>query len=150
MSTTPPRPGGGRRGAYRRLAEQALERLLPYLPEAGPQWTAGSVLPGGQARWRLDRVAGRRSDGMSWRPHRRRPALDRIADLAIEYREDAQPLPPEAVERIARLIQDAGANAKISSIHVNGWSPTGPSASAMTRRHHLSSGRSYAISTSTC
>jgi hydroxymethylpyrimidine pyrophosphatase-like HAD family hydrolase len=30
-------------------------------------------------------------------------------------------LPPEAVERIARLMRDAGATAKISSIHVNGW-----------------------------
>jgi glycerol-3-phosphate dehydrogenase len=40
---------GGKLTTHRRLAEQALERLLPYLPEAGPQWTAGSVLPGGEA-----------------------------------------------------------------------------------------------------
>jgi glycerol-3-phosphate dehydrogenase len=40
---------GGKLTTHRRLAEHALERLLPYLPEAGPQWTAGSVLPGGEA-----------------------------------------------------------------------------------------------------
>jgi glycerol-3-phosphate dehydrogenase len=38
---------GGKLTTHRRLAEHALERLLPYLPEAGPKWTAGSVLPGG-------------------------------------------------------------------------------------------------------
>jgi glycerol-3-phosphate dehydrogenase len=39
---------GGKLTTHRRLAEHALERLLPYLPEAGPKWTAGSVLPGGE------------------------------------------------------------------------------------------------------
>jgi len=33
---------GGKLTTHRRLAEHALERLLPYLPEAGPQWTADS------------------------------------------------------------------------------------------------------------
>jgi HAD superfamily hydrolase (TIGR01484 family) len=45
----------------------------------------------------------------------------RIADLAIDCREDTGPLLPEAVDRIALLMRDAGAAAKISSIHVNGW-----------------------------
>lgn len=45
----------------------------------------------------------------------------RIADLAVDYREDAGPLPAEAAERIARLMREAGATAKISSIHVNAW-----------------------------
>jgi HAD superfamily hydrolase (TIGR01484 family) len=45
----------------------------------------------------------------------------RTADLAIDYREDAGPLPPEAVDRIVALTRAAGATAKISSIHVNGW-----------------------------
>jgi HAD superfamily hydrolase (TIGR01484 family) len=45
----------------------------------------------------------------------------RAADLAIDYREDAGPLPPEAAQRIAALMREAGATAKISSIHVNGW-----------------------------
>ncbi len=38
---------GGKLTTHRRLAEHALARLAPYLPAAGPKWTAGSVLPGG-------------------------------------------------------------------------------------------------------
>jgi HAD superfamily hydrolase (TIGR01484 family) len=45
----------------------------------------------------------------------------READLAIDIREDVPPLPPERVERIVALFEQAGARAKISSIHVNGW-----------------------------
>jgi HAD superfamily hydrolase (TIGR01484 family) len=45
----------------------------------------------------------------------------READLAIDYREDAGPLPPRSVDRIVALMRAAGATAKISSIHVNGW-----------------------------
>jgi glycerol-3-phosphate dehydrogenase len=40
---------GGKLTTYRRLAEHALARLAPCLPAAGPPWTAGSVLPGGDA-----------------------------------------------------------------------------------------------------
>lgn len=47
--------------------------------------------------------------------------LYREADLAIDFREDVAPLPPEAVDRIVALFQEAGAVAKVSSIHVNGW-----------------------------
>ena len=45
----------------------------------------------------------------------------READLAIDYCEDVPPLALDAAERIAQLMRDAGLNAKISSIHVNGW-----------------------------
>ena len=45
----------------------------------------------------------------------------RAADLAIDYREDTEPLPPEDIERIVALMRAAGAQAKISSIHVNAW-----------------------------
>ena len=45
----------------------------------------------------------------------------RATDLAIDYCEDVPPLPMEAVQRIAFLMQQAGLMAKISSIHVNGW-----------------------------
>jgi hydroxymethylpyrimidine pyrophosphatase-like HAD family hydrolase len=38
-----------------------------------------------------------------------------------DYREDAGPLPPAAVDRIVGLMRAAGAHAKVSSIHVNGW-----------------------------
>ncbi len=45
----------------------------------------------------------------------------READLAIDFREDVAPLPPENVARIVALFEEAGARAKVSSIHVNGW-----------------------------
>ena len=45
----------------------------------------------------------------------------RECDLAIDYREDVAALPLEAAQRIAALMSAAGLNAKISSIHVNGW-----------------------------
>ena len=45
----------------------------------------------------------------------------RETDLAIDYCEDVAPLPLEAAERIAGLMQQAGLTAKVSSIHVNGW-----------------------------
>ncbi len=52
------------------------------------------------------------------------PASDqpyRVADLAIDFCEDVPPLPASAVDRIVALFQAAGAQAKVSSIHVNGW-----------------------------
>jgi HAD superfamily hydrolase (TIGR01484 family) len=45
----------------------------------------------------------------------------RIADLAIDYCEDVPPLPPAAVDAITRRMTAAGMQAKVSSIHVNGW-----------------------------
>jgi HAD superfamily hydrolase (TIGR01484 family) len=45
----------------------------------------------------------------------------READLAIDYCEDVPPLRMDDVDQIVRLFEEAGARAKISSIHVNGW-----------------------------
>jgi HAD superfamily hydrolase (TIGR01484 family) len=45
----------------------------------------------------------------------------RAADLAIDFCEDVPPLPDAAVDAIVRMFHDAGAVAKVSSIHVNGW-----------------------------
>jgi HAD superfamily hydrolase (TIGR01484 family) len=45
----------------------------------------------------------------------------READLAIDYCEDVAALPLAAAQRIADLMRQAGLNARISSIHVNGW-----------------------------
>ena len=45
----------------------------------------------------------------------------RETDLAIDYCEDVPPLPIETAERIAALMRAEGLNAKLSSIHVNGW-----------------------------
>ncbi|WP_448950204.1 HAD family hydrolase [Labrys neptuniae] len=45
----------------------------------------------------------------------------READLAVDFCEDVPRLPPSAVARIVEIFEAAGATAKISSIHVNGW-----------------------------
>ena len=45
----------------------------------------------------------------------------RETDLAIDFCEDVPPLPLATAARIAELMRAAGLNARISSIHVNGW-----------------------------
>lgn len=45
----------------------------------------------------------------------------RECDLAIDFCEDVPPLPRTAIDRIVALFEQAGATAKVSSIHVNGW-----------------------------
>ncbi len=45
----------------------------------------------------------------------------RLADLAIDFCEDVKPLPERAVQQIVAMFKAAGAQAKVSSIHVNGW-----------------------------
>ena len=45
----------------------------------------------------------------------------RETDLAIDFREDVAPLPEASVARIKAIFEAAGAVAKVSSIHVNGW-----------------------------
>jgi len=45
----------------------------------------------------------------------------READLAIDFCEDVPALPLAAAETIRELFEAAGATAKVSSIHVNGW-----------------------------
>jgi HAD superfamily hydrolase (TIGR01484 family) len=45
----------------------------------------------------------------------------RIADLAIDFCEDVPPLGDAAIDKIVALFRADGAQAKVSSIHVNGW-----------------------------
>lgn len=45
----------------------------------------------------------------------------READLAVDFCEDVPPLPTESLQKIVNIFQKAGAQAKVSSIHVNGW-----------------------------
>jgi len=45
----------------------------------------------------------------------------READLAIDFCEDVPALPMDAARRVKELFEQSGAQAKISSIHVNGW-----------------------------
>ena len=45
----------------------------------------------------------------------------READVAIDFREDVAPLDQASIARTVALFEEAGAVAKVSSIHVNGW-----------------------------
>lgn len=45
----------------------------------------------------------------------------RLFDLAIDFCEDVSPLPLSKAQEIKKIFEASGANAKISSIHVNGW-----------------------------
>ena len=45
----------------------------------------------------------------------------READLAIDFCEDVPALPQSAIDKIVTIFESAGAQAKVSSIHVNGW-----------------------------
>ncbi len=45
----------------------------------------------------------------------------RLMDLAIDFCEDVPKLPPSEVEKIVAIFKKHGAQAKVSSIHVNGW-----------------------------
>ena len=45
----------------------------------------------------------------------------RLMDLAIDFCEDVPRLPKAEVQKIVQLFEQAGAHAKVSSIHVNGW-----------------------------
>ncbi len=45
----------------------------------------------------------------------------RVADLAVDFCEDVVPLGRADIDKIVELFEDAGAKAKVSSIHVNGW-----------------------------
>lgn len=45
----------------------------------------------------------------------------RVADLAVDFREDVPPLGETEVDRIVAIFRAEGAQAKVSSIHVNGW-----------------------------
>lgn len=42
-------------------------------------------------------------------------------DLAVDFCEDVEPLTQSQITRIKELFEQAGAHARISSIHVNGW-----------------------------
>lgn len=77
---------GGKLTTHRRLAEHALQRLAPYLPNAGPPWTAGSTLPGG------DGLPAGGTAGLAAELARQHPFLDatNAARLADSYGSDAR------------------------------------------------------------
>jgi HAD superfamily hydrolase (TIGR01484 family) len=45
----------------------------------------------------------------------------RLADLAVDFREDVGPLGPSEVREICRIMESEGATCKVSSIHINCW-----------------------------
>jgi HAD superfamily hydrolase (TIGR01484 family) len=47
--------------------------------------------------------------------------FSRLLDLAIDFAEDVGPLPKMSVAEIVKIFERHGAQAKVSSIHVNGW-----------------------------
>ncbi len=49
-----------------------------------------------------------------------RDSAGRVTDIAIDHGE-FEHLPHEAIERVVALMRDAGMNATVSSIHINGW-----------------------------
>jgi HAD superfamily hydrolase (TIGR01484 family) len=49
-----------------------------------------------------------------------RDSAGRVTDIAIDHSEFSH-LSPEAVQQVVALMQAAGMNATVSSIHVNGW-----------------------------
>ncbi|WP_315754446.1 MULTISPECIES: glycerol-3-phosphate dehydrogenase [unclassified Bradyrhizobium] len=69
---------GGKITTFRRLAEQAMERLAPWFPQLASAWTAGARLPGGDLGAPFDQF---------------------LADLAGEY----PGLPPAVLAHYARL-----------------------------------------------
>lgn len=47
--------------------------------------------------------------------------FSRLMDLAVDFAEDVGPLPEKDIDRIVDVFKCHGAQAKVSSIHVNGW-----------------------------
>lgn len=47
--------------------------------------------------------------------------FSRLFDLAIDFCEDVDPLPASEIQKIVDIFTKHGAQAKVSSIHVNGW-----------------------------
>jgi len=45
----------------------------------------------------------------------------RVADLAIDFCEDVEPLSDDEINHIVKIFKQSGATARISTIHVNGW-----------------------------
>lgn len=47
--------------------------------------------------------------------------FSRLMDLAVDFAEDVGPLTESAIDQIVHIFTRSGAQAKVSSIHVNGW-----------------------------
>jgi HAD superfamily hydrolase (TIGR01484 family) len=96
-------------GLYMRMTEQGLQQEFRYdeTTRAGFRKRLGAI-----REEVLSKVPG--CGIASDQPYRE-------YDLAIDFSEDVELLPPEAVAEIVRICESHGATAKISSIHVNAW-----------------------------
>ncbi|MBV8534719.1 MAG: glycerol-3-phosphate dehydrogenase [Alphaproteobacteria bacterium] len=91
---------GGKITTYRRLSEHALEKLAPYFPQAGGNWTRGAPLPGGDiANADFERFAADQMGHYAWLP----PATTRRLCRAYGTR-------MARVVGDARRVQDLGRN----------------------------------------
>jgi glycerol-3-phosphate dehydrogenase len=59
---------GGKITTYRKLAEHALEKLSPWLADAGPGWTANAPLPGGDIPGDFAQFAAAFAERYPWLP----------------------------------------------------------------------------------
>lgn len=59
---------GGKLTTYRKLAEAAMHKLLPYFPDMGPNWTATARLPGGDFAQNLPQLERSLRSHFPWLP----------------------------------------------------------------------------------
>ncbi len=99
----------GENGAFAFYLQDGLLRYL-YHPSAERSHAA-------------ERLAGIRQRVLAEVPGSRvaKDQFSRMFDLAIDFREEPPDLGFEAAEKIASVCRDMGAQAKVSSIHVNTW-----------------------------
>lgn len=108
----------GENGAFVYSYDRTSRRMKRRQPDVGPG--TGGQSSASQRAVTLQRVADRvlrEVPGSAL-------AADqpfRISDVAIDYREDVPPLPPDKVEEICRVLREEGVHFKVSSIHVNFW-----------------------------
>ena len=84
---------GGKITTFRKLAEEAVDRLAGALGHAAPAWTAHAVLPGGDLRAALPPGA----------PNAARTRPDEVFERFVQAAAQARPwLPPALLHRLAR------------------------------------------------
>jgi HAD superfamily hydrolase (TIGR01484 family) len=113
-----------------------IARMWPVdavVGENGALWLsydrASKTMLSGFAKQEEERLADRaRLDALKSRILKQVPGAGiasdqfaRIGDLAIDFCEDVPALPQSDIAKIVHLFEAAGATAKVSSIHVNGW-----------------------------
>jgi HAD superfamily hydrolase (TIGR01484 family) len=102
----------GENGAFHFHYDRRAGRLIRQFWASAAERESNRARLGQLARQIVEQVPGCRVSG---------DQAYREADLAIDYAQDVTPLSRDAVQRIVELFETAGAKARASSIHVNGW-----------------------------